>query len=258
MGLRAAALALCLGANAASASPETDRLVDAMGLPGLIAAFATDGIANSEMINDGVLNGQGGAVWAETVARLYDPARLEEEVRASFDAALDDETAAQALLFFESDLGARIVDLEVQARNAMLDPELEAAAKSSPAASGDALTRFLELRNLVERNTDAAVNAQVAFFAGLAATSPAAPPPPDVEAQRALIRVETESWLRGYYALAQSPLSADDVAIYTAFWDTDVAEAVDDALFEAFATSYATLSFGLGQAAGRLLPQNDL
>ncbi|WP_299731849.1 DUF2059 domain-containing protein [uncultured Tateyamaria sp.] len=258
MGLRAAAFAFCLSASAALASPETDRLVDAMGIPALIAAFSMDGIANSHAINDGVLNGQGGAIWAETVSRLYDPARLEQEVRSSFAEALDDQIAAQALLFFESELGARIIDLEVQARNAMLNPELEAAAKASPAAQSEALTHFLEVRNLVDRNTDAALEAQVAFFAGIAATAPQAAPVPDSDAQRALIRVDTERWLRGYYALAQSPLNEDDVAIYTAFWDTEVATELDDALFAAFGTSYSTLSFGLGQAAGRLLPQNDL
>ena len=100
--------------------------------------------------------------------------------------------------------------------------------------------------------------ALTAFFAGIAETSAQPTPPPETDAQRELMQAETERWLRGYYALAQSPLSADDVDIYTAFWNTEVGAAVDDALFEAFGTSYATLSFGLGQAAGRLLPQNDL
>ncbi|MFL4471159.1 DUF2059 domain-containing protein [Tateyamaria armeniaca] len=258
MGIRAATLALILSASNALASPETDRLVDALGIPALIAAFSIEGMENGASINDGFLNGQGGSVWAETVRRLYDPARLEEEVRSAFAATLDDQTAAQALLFFESDLGTRIVDLEVQARNAMLNDDLEEAAKSAPSAASASITEFLEIRNLVERNADAAMAAQVAFFAGMAETSNQNDPLPDTEAQRALILAETERWLRGYYALAQSPLSADDVAIYTAFWETEVATALDDALFDAFGNSYATLSFGLGQAAGRLLPQNDL
>lgn len=258
MGLRAAAFALALGVNAAFASPQTDALVDALGIPELVAAFTADGIANSAAIDRGMLNGQGGSVWANTVRRLYDPARIEEELRAAFAQGLDDQIAAQALLFFESDLGARIVALEVQARQALLNPDLEEAAKSAPSAASDAITQFLEIRDLIERNTDAAIAAQTAFFDGMALTTGQAPPAPDEDTQRALLRGETESWLRGYYALAQSPLSADDVAIYTAFWETDVAMALDDALFGAFANSYATLSFGLGQAAGRLLPQNDL
>ncbi|MEP1352979.1 MAG: DUF2059 domain-containing protein [Tateyamaria sp.] len=258
MTLRAALSALAFSASAALASPQTDQLVDAMGIPALIAAFSTDGIENGTAVDKGILNGQGGNVWAETVRRLYDPVRLEEEIRGAFAENLEEQVAAQALLFFESDVGARIIDLEVQARQAMLNPELEAAATAAPSAGNAAITEFLEARNLVERNTDAAMTAQTAFFAGIAETSAQFMPPPETDEQRALMQAETERWLRGYYALAQSPLSEDDVAIYTAFWNTEVAMALDDVLFEAFANSYATLSFGLGQAAGRLLPQNDL
>ena len=258
MGLRVAISALIFSAGAAVASPQTDQLVDAMGIPALIAAFSTEGIENGASVDDGILNGQGGNVWAETVRRLYDPARLEEELRAAFAETLDEQVALQALLFFESEVGARVIELEEQARQAMLNPELEAAAKAAPSANSTTITEFLEARNLVERNTDAAMTAQIAFFAGIAETSAQTAPPPETDEQRAMMQAETERWLRGYYALAQSPLSADDVAIYTAFWETDVAREVDDVLFEAFGSSYATLSFGLGQAAGRLLPQNDL
>jgi len=258
MGLRAATFAWLISATAVLASPESDRLMDALGVPELIAAFSVEGIENGAALDDSVLNGQGGNVWAETVRRLYDPQRLEADVRRAFAETLDEQVAAQALLFFESELGVRIVALEVQARTAMLNDDLEAAARSAPSALDETITAFLEIRHLIERNTDAAMAAQEAFYAGLAMSSGQTDSTPDPATQRALIMAETESWLRGYYALAQSPLSADEVAIYTAFWDTEIATALDDALFEAFGTSYASLSFGLGQAAGHLLPQNDL
>ena len=252
------AICLVLSATAAWPNAQTDRLVDALGLPALIAAFSTEGIESGAALDAGLLNGQGGNVWAETVRRLYDPERLVEDVRAAFDAGLDPDVTAQALLFFESDLGQRLTELEVQARQAMLNPDLEDMAKSAPSAASDAISDFLAIRDLVARNADTSLDAQTAFFAGLADVTGRANETPDVEAQRDTVTAETERWLRGYYALAQSPLSADDVAIYTAFWDTDVGRALDDVLFEAFGTSYSTLSFGLGQTAGRLLPQNDL
>ena len=90
MGLRGAISALIFSAGAAVASPQTDQLVDAMGIPALIAAFSTEGIENGASVDDGILNGQGSNVWAETVRRLYDPARLEEEMRAAFAETLDE------------------------------------------------------------------------------------------------------------------------------------------------------------------------
>lgn len=257
MRLRVTLAALVLSANAAWADANVDRLVDAMGLPALVEVFAIEGQESAPNLNAQFLNGQGGDILAQTVRDLYDPARLEQELRAGMIATLDGDMAAQALLFFESDLGARIVDLEVQARRAMMDERLEEAAQSAPSANSDAITGFLGARTLVERNTNTTITARTAFFEGMAMTAPGFDAP-DIEALRDTVAAQTERWLRGYYALAHSPLSADDVAIYTAFWNTDVGQALDDALFDTFGDSYATLSFGLGQMVGRLLPQNDL
>ncbi|MEP1965119.1 DUF2059 domain-containing protein [Tateyamaria sp.] len=246
-----------MSAQAAWANPQVDQLVDAMGMPALVDIFAIEGQEAGVTLDQGLLNGQGGTVFAEMVRQLYDPARLQQELRAGMADALDPDAAAQALLFFESELGARIVDLEIQARRTLMDSALESAAKSAPSAQGDAVSNLLTVRDLVERNSDTSMQARIAFVDGMAAvTGPQ--DTPDFDAQRDAVRAETESWLRGYYALAQSPLSADDIAIYTAFWETDVGQAVDAAVFEAFGASYTTLSFALGQAVGRLLPQNEL
>lgn len=258
MRLIAALFIYVFGVHASHASPDTDRLLDAMGIPSLMQAFSVDGQVAGEAINKAFLNGQGGDVWAETVRRMYDPARLELEMRSAMAATVDRDTALQAALFFESELGQRVVDLETQARRAMQSPELEAVARAAPSGRSAQLSGFLTIRDLVERNTKASLTAQAAFYDGMALTSGQPDIRPDFKTQYDEIEAETESWLRGYFALAQSPLSQDEVAIYTAFWDTDVGRTLDDALFAAFADSYKTLSFGLGQAVGRLLPQNDL
>lgn len=251
------AASILLSVQAAYANPQVDQLVDAMGLPALVEVFSTEGLESGAALDEGFLNGQGGNVFGETVRRLYDPVRLEQELRAGMAQALDGDIAAQATLFFDSELGAQIVELEVQARRAMMQQELETVAKSAPSAQSDAVSEFLTTRDLVERNTKTSMDARIAFVAGMAEVT-GNQDTPDFEAQRDAVHAETESWLRGYYALAQSPLSADDVAIYTAFWETDVGQAVDDALFDAFGSSYSSLSFALGQAVGRLLPQNEL
>ncbi|WP_299280790.1 DUF2059 domain-containing protein [uncultured Tateyamaria sp.] len=258
MPLRTAIAALCLSASAALANPDVDRLIEAMGVPALIAAFSEDGIEAGGAINDTMLQGQGGTVWVETVRKLYDPARLLAELQDAMAATLDESTTAQALLFFESDIGTKIIDLEVQARQAMQNPDVEAAARAAGAEAGPVVTQFLDLRDLVTRNTDAAVMAQTAFFAGIAETSLNNTAPPDVEAQRPAIMEDTSAWLYGYYALIQSPMTEDEIETYAGFWATDVGQALDNALFDAFAQSYATLSYGLGQAAGALMPENEL
>ena len=256
--MRLASMCLALSVAAQATWADTNRLIDAMGIPQLIAAFSAEGALAGKSIDDTFLNGQGGDVWAETVRRLYDPARLETGLRDIMVDTLDPNAAAQALLFFEAEPATRIVEIEVQARQAFLDEAVEAAAKASPAAQGQSVTDILLVRDLIERNTAVAVDAQAAFMQGMIDASGRATDPPDLDRLRARILIETEDWLRGYNALIQSALNQDDIDVYLAFWDTNVGTAVDDALFQAFGQTYSTLSYALGQAAGRLLPQNEL
>ena len=122
LALAAAVWLSALGAQADSAG---DQLFDAMGIPGLSAAFAEDGRETIGDINSGFLGGQGGDVFLETAQRLYDPARMEAELRASFKQLVDPADARQAVVFFDSAQGQRIVALEVQARQAMVDDALD-------------------------------------------------------------------------------------------------------------------------------------
>ena len=258
MRVLSAILTLWVSATAALSDPDIDRLVDAMGMPDLVRAFSVEGQTSADTLDAEFLNGQGGSVWAETVRKLYDPARLESELRSGLAQALDPQTARTALMFFDSEVGRRIISLEVQARVAMLDTDVADMAKAAGADSDAQVRAFIDTRNLVERNTDAAVLAQDAFFAGFAQATGAATPAPDTDALRLGIEKETERWLIGYYALIQSALGQDDLDIYSEFWQTQVGTAVDDAVFEVFGTSYTTLSFALGQAVGLLMPADEL
>lgn len=256
--MRLTALALAASLAAQGVWADTQRLLDAMGVPALIAAFSEEGLRAGQSIDETFLNGQGGDLWAETVRRLYDPARLEAGLRDLMAETLDPGVASQAILFFEAQPGARIIEIEVQARQAFLDESVEAAAKAAPATQDPLVTELIEVRGLIDRNTDVAVEAQAMFLEGMIDASGRSEDLPDMDQLRARIRTDTESWLRGYNALIQSALSEDDIAVYIAFWETDVGAAVDDALFQSFGQTYTTLSYALGQAAGRLMPQNEL
>ncbi|WP_415920454.1 hypothetical protein [Tateyamaria sp. SN6-1] len=251
-----AALLWCI-AVPVQADGVANRLFDAMGLPGLISAFAEDGRQSMQAIDRNFLGGDGGDVFYETARRLYDPARMEAELRTSFAAQVDPADAEQALVFFDSAQGQDIVRLEVEARAAIVDESVEAAVRAQASNANDAVLRLLEVRDLVAVNTDIAVAARLAFFDGLLAAAPGMDVP-DVDGQRAAIEDETRAWITGYYMLVGSALEANALDTYAAFWETDVGQGVDAALSTAFEESYVALSYGLGQVVGRLLPQNDL
>lgn len=251
------AFTIWLTACAAQADSAGDRLFDVMGIPALIAAFAEEGSRSIPDLDAGFLGGQGGDVFAATAQRLYDPARMEAELRAGFIALVDPQQARQAEVFFTSDQGQRIVTLEVQARQAMVDEALEDAAKAASDNATEDVLRLISIRDLVEVNTDITMAARFAFYEGLWSAAPGGDTP-DIEGQRGIVAEETRAWITGYYMLVASALEDNDLETYNAFWETDVGQGVDTALSQAFEDSYVTLSFGLGQVVGRLMPQNDL
>lgn len=253
----ALALSLAILPFAAKADSDVDRLYDAMGLPALLAAFAADGAASAQSVNDGFLGGQGGDVFAETVRRLYDVDRLNPILREGLKEALDAAVAARALVFFETEMGARIIRIEVEARNAMSDEALEAAAMRAADIPDPDVVEMLDIRDLVARNTDITLDAQSGFFSGMQSAAPGAPAP-DIEGQRGQVTERTRAWITGYYMLVASALEEHDLSTYSAFWETDVGQALDEALFVAFEALYVDLSFALGQMVGRLMPQNEL
>lgn len=257
--MRALVLAVLLNCAAvgAWAQDAVDQLFDASGMPALIAAFAEDSRLGARALDDSFLRGQGGDIFADTIDRLHDRDRLTETIRAGVRARLDPSVAAQALSFVDSEMGQRIARLEVEARQAMSSDEVEAAALAAAQRAGEDIVAMIELRNLSERNADISFNAQVAFWAGVAATAPDFDVP-DMDAQREGITTRSRDWVTGYYMLVASAFEEDDLATYTAFWDTEVGEAWDNAVSEALEEMYTELSFATGQAVGRLLPQNEL
>mmetsp|Transcript_23869 Transcript_23869/g.43247 ORF Transcript_23869/g.43247 Transcript_23869/m.43247 type:complete len:259 (-) Transcript_23869:3464-4240(-) len=250
--------ALWISATSAWADPDIDRLIDVAAMPALLQVFATEGVAAGVELDTTFLNGQGGAVWAETVRKLYDPTRLEAELRSGLTEVLDPEVARIGLLFLDSDLGQRITMLEVQGREAMLDTDVRDMAIAAGAQARAAVTTLIDDRNLGVRNTDLAMDARAAFFDGMAETVPTPFDMPDIEAQRGAVRAATDAWLKGYYALVLSALTPEETRTYTDFWNTEIGGALDEAVSEVFGQSYVALSFGLGQAVGRLMLPDEL
>jgi len=249
----------------------SDALFAALGLADTLEIMREEGIAYGLEIAPELFPGRGGARWAAMVEQVYDYDRMDRGLRQAFDAALADVDLAPAEEFFGSEQGRRIVTLEVTARRAMLDPDVEAAARTrldEMILDGDArlaaVRAFVEANDLIEENVVGALNANYAFYAGLAegGAFPDAPTEAeilrDVWSQEPAIRDDTEEWVFAYLILAYRPLDAADLAAYTAFSETETGQAVNRAMFQAFDTMFVTLSRRLGLAAAQFIAGEDL
>jgi len=257
--------------EAGAPAEEVAALLDAIGMGELLPIMRQEGLDYAEDLAADMFPGRGGARWENQVDRIYDTARMRREMEREVAARMSRAETDAVLQFFESDLGRRIVGLELSAREALLDPDVEEAAEEAAAeleASGDPrfelLRAFVEANDLVEMNVVGALNSNWAFYQGLDAGGAfdgeltEDQMLADVWEQEEEIRDETRDWVYSYLGLAYRPLSDDDLAAYTALSETPEGRALNTALFAAFDAMFTRISRELGLAAATFMAGEDI
>ena len=265
-------VAFALPMRAESADPAA--VVAALKMPEMIAVMQDEGVAYGADLEEQLFPGAGGVRWAALVDVIYDEDRMARRFDSVFTERLgrDDATLQAILAFFGSNRGQRIVALEIEARRALLDKAVEDAAKvtfENMAVEGtprlDVLHRFAEANDLIEQNVSGALNANLAFYRGLAEGGAFADVEmteadilADVWAQEPDVRTETEDWLYPFLNLAYEPLSDADMLAYLEFSRTPAAAALNSAMFAAFDDVFGVISHDLGRAAAEILSGQDI
>jgi hypothetical protein len=265
------AVLLLLAPLPARAEGDSAALFQALGMPQIIEVMREEGLGYGETIRADLLQGQGGAGWAATVSDIYDAGDMERQMLAGFGSRLDGVDLDPLFAFFESERGRRIVELEVSARRALLDDEIEEAAEAAAATLAEdrperhaLLGEFVEANDLVESNVMGAMNANYAFFMGLRDGDAFGEDLSeqeilaDVWSQEADIRTDTEDWVYSYLALAYDPLSDEDIEAYIALSRTAEGRALNRALFGAFDDLFVDISRRLGQGAAGFIAGEEL
>lgn len=257
-------------------APQGDRIArlgDILQIGEEIEIMCAEGIDYGDTLEADLFPGQGGANWRRAVAAIYDAGRM----RAVFDTTLAAQlTGSEAELdaveaFFTSERGQRILALELEARRALRDEATEEAARAAAedmAAKDDPrlalIRRFSAVNDLVELNVSGGLNANLAFYKGMAEGGAFGEDVTedmmlaDVWAQEADLRKETEDWLFPYLSLAYRPLSDEDMQAYFDFSQTDAGQKMNAAVFAAFDAVFVGLSRDLGLAAAKQMQGEDI
>lgn len=264
----------------ADTAPETPPVVvsvvglgEALQLDGLFQTLREEGIAHGETLAAEMFPAGGGAGWQAELARIYDVPAL----RKTFDQALQQELSGdpaavgEIIAFFGSDLGRRIIGLEIEARRTFLDTAAEEAARvaaDDAAASRDPkvalIRRMIEAGDLLEMNVAGALSGNLAFATGMASTGAYGANLPqdqilsDTWAQEDQIRADTSTWLYAYLGLAYAPLTEAELLAYVDFSESPAGHRLNAALFTAFDKVFREVSFDLGRAAGTAMQGRDI
>jgi hypothetical protein len=222
---------------------------------------------------EGLIGGSGEA-WADTVAHINNPARLQALFREGLGQVLvraDDRLINESLGFYERGLGRQLVPLEISARLAMLDDDVTANARNAFAQAvaddnprADQIQRLIRTADLVAPNVSSGLNASVAFSRGFGEGGGYDMPLSDDQmlaetwAQQDQIEADTLDWLQSFLMLAYSSLSDEQLEDYITYASSATGQALAQAMFAAYDRVFLQTSYDMGLAAALRLQGRQL
>lgn len=244
-------------------------LMDVLRIQELSGILHDEGIQFGNTLNENWLDGQGGPAWSQQVRRIYDPQRIREGIRAGLEPALDSQMLEDAITFFASDLGTRIIILENSARRAMSDPAIEEQARAHFAARQgtadsrlDQINRMIDAGDLINRNVTSALNSNYHFLRALVDGDVYAMSDTeileDVMSEKTDIEADTISWLGAFFSMAYSPLTLEELTQYADFAETPAGKALNNGFFAGFDPLYEDISYALGRAMALNMAAEEL
>jgi len=258
------------GMPAQADQPGMERLYNALRLSQSLAILRAESLSYALNNDKALLGKPGTAAWARAMQGVHDTAALEKIVQQNFYDALRDVDVSPLVRFFESEAGQRVVDLEITARDAFRNRDIEEAARAAWRANpdsgrhADAIQAFIQVGDLIERNVTGSLNANYRFLRALMQASPGTAQKSeaqilsDVWAQAPAIRADAEEWLYAFLSVAYAPLSSADMAAYLAVWQTPQGRALNNAMFLGFDQMFEVISDGIGTAAANLRTSKQL
>lgn len=242
-------------------------------LDALFEVLRDEGLAHGDTLRADMFPLGGSAAWTETVAGIYDlpvlRARFNHVLRAEL--AQDPATLQTIIAFYGSELGQRVVGLEIEARRVFLDTAAEEAARVAAEDASSAkdpkvalIRRMIEAGDLLEMNVAGSLSGTLAFMTGMAdsgaygANLPEDQIRSDTWAMEDETRTDLSTWLYSYLGLAYAPLTEAELQRYVAFWESPAGKRLNAALFTAFDQAFRKLSYDLGHAAGTAMQGRDI
>lgn len=270
LGLMLPVLALLITGPARAADPaQLQDLFNALHIKDTIDVMHDEGVEYGREIGQDMLPEGDKGGWQQVVERIHDKDWMRGVVEQGFTDALQNNDLSDILAFLQSPQGQQIVQLEIAARRAFLDPAIEEAARTrleqrrdDKAPVLDAIDQLIQDSDLIERNVMGALNSNLVFYNGLvdggALEMSQADIVADVWSQEETVRDEARDWLNAFLLMAYETLDKAELQAYIAFYQTPEGKVLNRAMFDAFDAMYEELSYILGRALARHMQSEKL
>lgn len=110
---------------------EPKQVLRALGLSDVIAVMRQEGLAQAADMSGALLPSGAASDWQRSLGMIYNMDQMEKTVTRRFFKELGDVEMAPVLAFLTSPTGQRLVALELSAREAMMEGDIEQAARAA-------------------------------------------------------------------------------------------------------------------------------
>ncbi|MEP5758439.1 MAG: hypothetical protein ABJ327_03820 [Litoreibacter sp.] len=263
-------LSMALSWPAVAASDLIDRYYAALHMDEVFEVLHNEGVqAGESMTEEGQVSAS--PAWTARLESIYQIEKMDILFRDTLKNFGDLSGSEEAIEFFESELGERIARLELDARVALADTALEDETREHVAIMRDVrdprvalYEQFVEVNELIDSNVSGALNANLAFYRGLA-SNPAFEGGLTEEfmlttvwEQEEQIREDMADWTMNFSTLAYSSLTEEEVQEYINISATPAGQKLNTALFAGFDDVFELHSFELGRATAEFSVGDDI
>ena len=145
---------------------EPKQVLRALGSSDVIAVMRQEGLAQGADMSGALLLSGAASDWQRSLEMIYNLDQMENTVTRRFFIELGDVDMAPVLAFLTNPTGQRLVAFELSAREAMMEGDIEQAARAAfrtldekSDARLTVLNDFVRANDLVEANVTGALNA---------------------------------------------------------------------------------------------------
>jgi hypothetical protein len=237
-----------------------DRYYSALHMDEVFAILKAEGIeAGEAMTEDGQVTAS--RAWTARLEQIYAVEKMDAVFRHALENSDGFDGSLGAIEFFESTLGKRIARIELDARVILVTPGMEdqirERVKEMRVEEPDRIKLyddFINVNDLVNSNVSGALNANLAFYQGMA-SNPAFEGGMSedfmlttVWSQEGELRKDMEDWTMNFSTLAYGDLEENDVQAYIDVSATPSGQRLNASLFAGFDKVFEIQSFELGRA----------
>ncbi|MDP7186837.1 MAG: hypothetical protein QGI08_14035 [Paracoccaceae bacterium] len=248
----------------------TERFFQLLRLEEMVAVIREEGLVENAQLPEAMMLGTDGPAWDDALDRIYRIDALLPVLEATMARSLNGGDLSIIIDYLETPAWQVALDLELAARMAMLDPNVEEAAfetydtqrRRNSIRMRD-LEELVETADLIESNVVSALNSMLQFNLGLMSAGLEIGYSEDelltqIWADEEFFRADATDWVFTFMLLAYAPMERQMLRDQIEFFATAEGQRLNRALIEGFDEMFNVISFKLGEAIGEMYDQQSL